>query len=97
MCDATKATECGTKKGSRFVVNICPDWFWEFPEDHMTGTIVHECSHHFGTVDNAYGEKKCLKLDHDKARQNADTYQLLVRASSSTARARTGPTSCARS
>jgi len=80
MCDATKATECGTKKGSRFVVNICPDWFWEFPEDHMTGTIVHECSHHFGTVDNAYGEKKCLKLDHDKARQNADTYQLLVRA-----------------
>jgi len=76
-CTVQSGRDCGEKSGPYYVVNIC-EHFWQFSNDIMVGTLVHESSHHFGTKDYAYGEKDCLKLSSKKARANADTYHLLV-------------------
>eukprot|EP00931_Biecheleriopsis_adriatica_P102841 TRINITY_DN77752_c0_g1_i1.p1 TRINITY_DN77752_c0_g1~~TRINITY_DN77752_c0_g1_i1.p1 ORF type:complete len:1031 (-),score=232.00 TRINITY_DN77752_c0_g1_i1:3-3095(-) len=74
------------KKGDHYIINIC-DHFWEVSDDERISTLVHEASHHFGTIDvtgkdgkKAYGEEKCLKLDPSQAKSNADTYMFVVKA-----------------
>lgn len=57
----------------RFVVHICPST-WKQDVIFHAGNLVHESSHHFGTVDFAYGMTGCMALDQNKALSNADTY-----------------------
>ena len=57
----------------RFVVHICPST-WKQDVIFHAGNLVHESSHHFGTVDFAYGMTGCMALDQNKALSNADTW-----------------------
>ncbi|CAJ1418787.1 unnamed protein product, partial [Effrenium voratum] len=74
-------------QGSRYIVELC-DHFDEVSDSERISTIVHEMTHHFGTIDvsmragggKAYGEEKCLKLSSQEALTNADTYMLAVRS-----------------
>lgn len=79
--DVTDFREIGEMRDGRYVIHIC-DHFWtgNLSEAARVGTIVHESSHHFGTVDKGYCDKiDCLKLSPDDARNNADSYVHFIR------------------
>ncbi|CAE7634024.1 unnamed protein product [Symbiodinium sp. CCMP2592] len=61
----------------RYVVHVCPPT-WKQNVIFHAGNLVHESSHHFGTVDFAYGMTGCMALDQSKALSNADTYIYFV-------------------
>merc|ERR1712205_170773 len=65
----------GRREGSRYVINICES-FWGKGQssNDRTGTMIHEVTHHFGTVDHAYSKKDCKKLRFREAQNNADTF-----------------------
>lgn len=73
--------ECGERDvAGRYIVNVC-EFFWGYfyDEGMRVGTLVHETSHHFGTVDKGYCDAMdCLSLSPDSARSNADTYRELI-------------------
>lgn len=87
----------GQKRGDAFVVHVC-DYAKEFKGDVSTKTLVHEISHHMGTVDSierksgntAYGKTLCLALDAQRAANNADTYSLYVYGLAKRSRSETG-------
>ncbi|KAI1434410.1 Deuterolysin metalloprotease family-domain-containing protein [Xylaria sp. CBS 124048] len=64
----------------------CPNnGFWRFPELASTcadddydraGSILHEISHLYGTLDYAYGQAAAMNLSADQAAANADTYEI---------------------
>jgi len=80
-CGVNSAHDCGEKsKSGRFIINIC-EFYWHnlVQASSRVGTLVHESSHHFGTIDEGYCDQiDCLTLSSRKARNNADTYTKLV-------------------
>jgi hypothetical protein len=78
-------TITGNMFRGRHVIQVCPAlfllsrpfWFFDYT---LGGVLVHEATHHSGTLDYAYGRKKCARLAKDnpkKAKWNADSYMFL--------------------
>jgi len=68
----------------RYVIHVCPSfWGEQFLGDptYRYGTIVHEASHHWGTIDFMYGLHGSMllaRLTPSEAEMNADTFMWLV-------------------
>lgn len=81
-CRVQSLYDCGQRDSTgRYVVNVCELFWvsWHTPEERV-GTLLHEASHHFGTVDVAYcTDEDCLSLRPTQARSNADSYAEFVR------------------
>ncbi|KAI2642745.1 Deuterolysin metalloprotease family-domain-containing protein [Xylaria nigripes] len=84
ICDSSDALLYA--RPSENLIVPCPNnGFWGFPElasncagDDLdrAGSILHECTHLFGTHDHAYGQRAALQLTADQAADNADTYEI---------------------
>eukprot|EP00440_Ansanella_granifera_P007266 gb/GFBE01007871.1/.p1 GENE.gb/GFBE01007871.1/~~gb/GFBE01007871.1/.p1 ORF type:complete len:593 (+),score=99.79 gb/GFBE01007871.1/:1-1779(+) len=67
----------------RFVIHVC-ELLWDLTKGdskQLTGTLVHEATHHYGTVDTCYGRVSCKRLAQsqpEEALNTADNYQYLV-------------------
>eukprot|EP00928_Gymnodinium_smaydae_P030220 TRINITY_DN2252_c0_g1_i4.p1 TRINITY_DN2252_c0_g1~~TRINITY_DN2252_c0_g1_i4.p1 ORF type:complete len:669 (+),score=101.20 TRINITY_DN2252_c0_g1_i4:58-2064(+) len=65
-------SQCGSKQNGRFLVNYCPTYFrYSSLMDH---TVIHEHSHHFGTVDKIYHKPQIFSLSASNMQKNADNY-----------------------
>jgi len=76
-CTVDSNQDCGQKVDGKYAIYLCES-YWDLSEREQVATLVHESSHHFGTLDLGYSEEECLQLPHSSARQNAESYQLLV-------------------